>query len=335
MASKNMKLSIIIPHFRAWTWLPICVHAFKKYPASEDQQIIVVNNSGDHPSIKALTETSLGEGVKILCGNPEFTAHGLGYDIGATAAESDWIFTAETDSFPTRKGWFKKYEELTNEYRLIGPDIPQSAGHYIHPAGALTHRTILDRAAKWREQNKEYVFVPSAGIELGTSDRAYHVVAKESWVRARNPSENTLKAMELWKITKSWQEMRSFDDDTFETFSQRTGIRNFAPTGQDTYNKIGYEAGQWLAYFAEGHGFPVFRAPVQIEWMKGFENGQAARSTVFDGFEHIWCGTVSSVENGLNPFVRAYKMEQADSYFTTLPPKLREQITILRKHSGE
>lgn len=327
-----MKITILIPHFCTWNWTAVCVNAFRRFPISADQQITVINNSPEHPSIKVLTETELGKGVRILAGYPELYSHGMGYDVGATDAQTEWLFTAETDSFPTRKDWFAPYEAASNEYKLIGPEIPQGAGRYIHPAGALTHRSILDKAAEWREKNKEWVFAPGAAIEAGLSDKAYHVVAKEEWLLTRPLSEAVRKQIEIWKSAKAWQEMRAFEEDDFATYMHRTMVRNFAPTTQNSFCKIGYEAGQWLAYFAEAHGFPVLRAPVKLEWMNGFEGQQAARSVVYDGFTHIWCGTVSSLDNDINPYVRAYKLEQADEHYNALPKKLREQIDVLRKH---
>lgn len=330
-----MKVSVIIPHYQTWVWTAVCVHAFRKFPVSVEQEIIVVNNSPEHPSIKVLTETELGKGARILCGYPDFYSHGMGYDVGAASAESDWLFTSETDSFPTRKGWFEPYKDqaMTHDANLIGPEIPQGAGRYIHPAGALISRKILNAAGQWREQHKEWMFAPGAAIEAGLSDKAYHVVAKESWLADKPLSAAVRQQIELWKAAKAWQEMRAFEDDDFATYMHRTMVHNFTPQpGRDAYHKIGYEAGQWLAYFAEAKGWKVVRAPVKLEWMNGFEGQQAARSVVFDGFMHVWCGTVSSLDNNINPYVRAYKLEQADEHFNSLPKQLREKIDVLRKH---
>ncbi len=315
------KVSILIPHFKTVEWTAICVNAFKTYGMPVPIEIIVCDNSPGHPSIRAITETSLGAGVRVVSGNPDFPSHGMGYDIAVRHATGDWIFTSETDSFPTRHGWFDEYVKASADYALIGPSVPQSSGRYIHPAGAMVSRKILDAAAEWRKNHTEWKFVPSAAIQIGLSDRAYHVVCRERMV-----PEHLLAEAKLWASAGAWQEMRSFDEDSFETYSQRLGIEHFEPNGKDAYLKIGYEAGQWLHYFARHNGFRCMEASSQIHWMPGHERKQAAFSTVFDGFKHVWCGTMSHVSDGIAADVRACKMSVMQQEYEKLAPDLRDDI---------
>lgn len=154
------------------------------------------------------------------------------------------------------------------------------------------------------------------------SDKAYHVVLPRDMVPRDLRAES-----DLWAETGAWQEMRSFDEDGFESYSRRTGIANFEPiAGKRTYLKIGYEAGQWLHYFARHAGFRCMEAPSHIEWMPGHQGGQAAYSMVFDGFRHVWCGTVSTQDNGIAPDVRAYKLAKMQEHFSELDADLQKQI---------
>ena len=315
------KVSILIPHFKTVEWTAICVNAFKTYGMPVPSEIIVCDNSPGHPSIRAITETSLGAGVNVVLGNPDFPSHGMGYDIAVKHATGDWMFTSETDSFPTRHGWFDEYVKASVDYTLIGPSVPQSSGRYIHPAGALVSIDVLTSALLWQIEHSEWAFVPSAAIQMGLSDRAYHVVCRDIMV-----PEPLRAEAELWAKAGVWQEMRSFDEDSFDTYSKRQGIENFEPTGKDAYLKIGYEAGQWLHYFARHQGFRCLEAPSTIAWMPGHDSKQAAFSTVFDGFKHVWCGTMSHVSDGIAADVRAYKMGVMKAEYEKLSPDLRRDI---------
>lgn len=322
------KVSILIPHFKTWRWTAACIWHFRTFGAPVDSEIILVNNSPGHPSIKAITETELGEGVKVVSGDPEFPSHGNGYDLAAKVATGDYFFTAETDSFPTRCGWFDEYVKAAGDgYDLIGPEIPQSAGRYIHPAGALMSRKVYDAALRWQKGHASWFFCPGAGIMMQVSDKGYHVVAHASELSRIISGSALEREVEQWAKVGPYQEMRSFDEDSFDTYPQRTGIQNFQPLhGKTIYLKIGYEAGQWLSYFAEAYGFRVLRAPVEIEWMAGHEGRQSAGSTVFGGFRHVWAGSVSNLPNDLAPDVRAHKLAEQERWFSQLPEKLRNQI---------
>jgi hypothetical protein len=323
------KISVLLAHFKTWEWTAICIYHLKKYGFSGvPYEILVVDNSPGHPSIRAITETELGEDVKVINGNPDFSSHGNGYDLAAQQASGDYFFTTETDAFPVRHGWFEEYVKAIGDgYDLIGPEIPQSAGRYIHPAGALMARKVYDKALEWMKAHDDWFFCPGGAVAAGLSDRPYHVVAR---MCDMPKGDEFTRALVLWAQSGPYQEMRSFDEDTFENYGQRIGIQNFDPVeGKRHYLKIGYEAGQWLAYFAEAHGFRVLRAPVEIVWVDGWENRQAKHSTVFGGFTHVWGGTVSDDPN-YDSHCRDVKKYQMREHFNTLPEKLQKQIVSLQ-----
>ena len=324
-----MKLvSFIIPHYRTWRWTAICIWHLKQFGIPVDQEIILVDNSPGHPSIQAIAETSLGEGIKIVSGDSGFTSHGMAYDIGFDYTKGDHIFTCETDSFPFRSGWFDEYVKLSAEYDLIGPEIPQSSGTYIHPAGALYSRKLVNAAVAWQRSHTEWTFCPGAAIELGTSDKPYHVVAHQDFLDGK---EYDPPAVDLWRRAGPWQEMRCFDDDTWENYPQRKGIVNLEPISDEWHNKIGFEAGQWLAYFAAKIGFKIFKAPVEMHWMSGHEGRQAAYSDVFGGFRHEWGGTVCEVSTSdMDSGVVALKRQHENEWWLKLPESLRSEIDAMR-----
>lgn len=330
------KVSILIPHYLSWKWIAACIHQFKTYPPSIPHEIIVCDNSMGHPSIKSLTETSLGEGVTIVQGDIQLPSHGHGYEICSSVADGDWYFTAENDSFPTRHGWFEEYVKAAGEgFELIGPYMPMASGKYIHPAGACISRRAVEQAKTWQQAHQSWWHCDSAAITLGTADWGFHVTAHNSWLANKEPiPEDLRKKMENWRKAEVWQEHRCFDEDTLQSYGGRTEIKNWEPQfGKLYYNKIGFEAGQWLSYYCQAHGIPVKRAELHIEWMPGREGRQAAYSTVYGGFTHVWAGS-SSLLVGLEQPVRDYKNAQAEHWFSQVPENIRKQILELEaKHS--
>lgn len=332
------RIAILVPHYLSPKWLAACVWQFKQYPFSIDHELIVCDNSPGHWSIKALTETELGDGVKVVSGDSDLPSHGQGYwkCWEAASKDCDFAFTAENDSFPTRHGWSEPWIKAVGEgYELVGPYMPMASGKYVHPAGACISRRALEQAKTWQEAHKNWSFCPGAAIAFGLSDQGYHAVVDGLTMLEKCPplvSNSRYQEVLNWRRAEAWQEMRSFDEDTFQNYGQRTGITNWEPLpGKYAYLKIGYEAGQWLSYYCDSHGIKVKHADLHIEWMPGREGRQAAYSTVYGGFTHIWAGS-SSLLQGLEQPVKDLKQQQAEHWFSQVPENIRKQIIDLEEN---
>jgi hypothetical protein len=294
--------------------------------------MLVANNSPDHPSIKVLTQTELGERVKIIEGERDFPSHGRGNDLCLDQATGSHVLFTESDAFPIRDNWANEYLKLVPDCDLIGPEIPQGSGRYIHPAGALYDRKVVDGMKQWQSTVANWLFCPDAAIELGTSNLPFHVVCSKDFFESKNPSDELRARVKLWQRCGPMQEMRSFDEgDTFTNHPERTGVKNWRPKeGQQYVNRIGWEAGQLLAYYAQSHGYRVHKASTHIEWLPQMDGRQAGFSDVLGGFRHCWCGT-SSFSPAIAPNVREFKMAQMNHYFSQLPEKLRHDIELMEK----
>jgi len=329
------KLSIIIPTFQTPLWNAIFAWHFKTYGVPIDSEIIVVDNAPEAKAIKVITETSLGEGIKVINGNQNLTSHGEGYNLAYEASDGDFVFCAESDSYPTRYGWFDGYVKLSADYAMVGPEMPMGAGKYVHPAGCAIRRDIIEAAKQWQNAHKDWMFCPGCAPVLGLNDKGYHVVAHEDWLALRDEivKRQVLAAAQPFFGTGPFQEMRSFDpDDSFDTYMQRTTIDHFEPDGGRKYFlRIGYESGQWLHYFARHKGFKIFEIVPEIKWMEDRVGCQAAYSTILGGFTHIWGGSVTSIPSGIDPVVRAHKQQQALDWFAKLPVDIQKEVNDVRE----
>ncbi len=321
------KLTIAFAHAFTWRWTSIAVHALRKFPFPMEHEIIVVNNSPEHPSIKCLTETRLGEGVKIINGDPELPSHGQALSLAYEACDSDWFFTSESDALPITASWGAPYIRSADDFDYIGPYMSLAGGRFIHPCGAMANRKVIEQAKAWRAKYPEWIFINSAAPELGLDLKGYHVsCTKEFWSQANlTPSiaERQVREATIWEKAGPWQEMLSFTDDSFDSYWMRE-LPNLSSPTKEAYLRVGYEPGQHLSGFAL-QNFKCLKAPFKMEWIPGFHDRQAAYSDVFGVFRHVWCGT-SSFSPAIAPEVRAFKMSQMDMHFLQLPEDLRNEI---------
>lgn len=327
-------VSVLCAHYKSWKWLAIAIHSLKHYGFSGIPfEIVVADNSPGHPSIKAITETSLGEGVKVVQGDVDLPSQGQGNTLAYAASEGSHIFTIETDSMATRHGWFEEFIKASANHDYIGPHMSLAGGIFIHPCGALASREVIEAAKQWQRDHSDWVFVAGAGIKLGLSDKAYHVVCHEHWLLSQTIDRDTQREVDIWKKAGPWQCMISWDDDNWGTYMNRNGIQHLEPRHAQYHLRMGYEPGQWLSAFAQKN-FRCFNAPCLIEWIPGWEGRQAAKSTIFGGFTHIWAGTSATVVEGLEDEVKRYKRKQMAKAWLTVPEDIRSKIEKLEAENA-
>jgi len=144
------KATVVIPH--AWTsrWIQICIASLKKFNNEAKFDIIVVDNSMPDDSIKGISETSLGEGVRIIPPKtPGRGGHQLALDHAIDLVETPWFVAFEPDVQVLRDGWLDWLLSFIKDDYVVMAGWYWSVGnvddnrHYISPAGALYRTSIL------------------------------------------------------------------------------------------------------------------------------------------------------------------------------------------------
>ncbi len=134
-----MKIVVAIPHQLTWFWTQTCIAALKRH-TSLPIEIVVVDNGWDHsPSIRGITQTRLGEGVRVL------NADSLAVYTHSTALNQafretwpmDYFVSLDSDCVITKDGWLE--DALT---RLRPTDFATGAWH---PEGGVTCSFALYR----------------------------------------------------------------------------------------------------------------------------------------------------------------------------------------------
>lgn len=185
--------TVVIPHAFVTRWLQTSVATLKQHKNNATFDILVVDNSIPHPSIKGIVETSLGEGVRVV--PPQDPAHGghqMALDHAIDLVDTPWFVAWETDVRVMRDGWLDwllsfikdDYVAIVGWYWSIGIDDNR---HYISPAGALYRTSVLKRLKRECLNNKDLAVCwgrdMSKRIDLAKEypNTAGKFIAEENW----------------------------------------------------------------------------------------------------------------------------------------------------------
>ncbi|MCK9544198.1 MAG: glycosyltransferase [Novosphingobium sp.] len=157
--------TVVIPFAYTPRWGQIVISSLKKFKNEKDFDILLMNNSPEHPAIKAIAETQIGEGVKIHI--PERASmrwHSGALDTAINMIDTPYMFALETDVTVMRDGWLDWYAgKIHDQYTaMVGwywydKRFPDDYRHYINPSATLYRTELLKRL--WQEctSNKDEI----------------------------------------------------------------------------------------------------------------------------------------------------------------------------------
>jgi hypothetical protein len=151
----------VVPHAFTSRWTAITVAALKKHKNVADFDILMVDCSPGHPSIRTITETSLGEGVKVIDPPaPNIAGHQVALDQAIDLVETPWYVAFETDVRVLRDGWLDWLLSFVKDdyVAMVGWNWASDADdsrHYISPAGALYRTSVLKLLKEECLRNKD------------------------------------------------------------------------------------------------------------------------------------------------------------------------------------
>jgi len=162
-----MKTAIALVHGHAAKWLQVIIQTLKQFKTDREFDIFVANSWPGHPSIKALTETSLGEGVTVIDCTIRLHSHATGLeqilDYITDKDEYDYMFTGETDCMVCRTGWLDWFHDQihTSQGRacMAGFFWHEGNNHYnVNSSGTLYRKDMLLKYHKEARNNNEGMF---------------------------------------------------------------------------------------------------------------------------------------------------------------------------------
>lgn len=158
--------TVVIPFAYTQRWGQISLASLKKFKNERDFDILVMNNSPHVDAIKALTDTSLGDGVKFHIPEKHRQRwHAGSLDRAISMIDTPYMFTMETDCTVNRDGWLDWYASLLPDkyaamagYFWKDPSLRTDDGrHYINSSGTIYRTEVLLRLLDECTSNKDEV----------------------------------------------------------------------------------------------------------------------------------------------------------------------------------
>lgn len=300
-----MEFTILIPHWRTLEMTSYTVAQFLKHKGNHEVEIIVIDNSFPDKSIRGLEPFK--DQITILNNTSEkLSSHGIAYDMAIPLVKTEWIITAESDSYPTIPNWLDYYADLINNgVDCAGSLLKLSGGTYTHPAGALFRKIIWEEAKAYCDVMpykyfpnmamhsnfashlmvhdsvlNEFISEPEDYIELADGYKPYSAALAES------------KRLHYSSTVNPFHNGMGNRDEDVNTYGFRT-IESEASTilldgKRKLIKRVGAEPGQWFSWYHAAMGKKVFNIPTEVWWLPGKENQQQERTIMENGFTHLW-----------------------------------------------
>lgn len=299
-----MKFSIILCHFRTGMMTAYTISQILKHKGRHEVEIRICDNNPSDGSIKYLKPFK--KNIKVIESPAgRLQSHGIGYG-SLMYLSGEWIIAMESDSFPVKEGWLDYYEKLIkNGYESAGSILKLSGGTYLHPAGALYHKSRFVEASKFCFDT-EYFYYPNMCMANGF---ACHLMIRKDVAEA--VLENPDDYFELADGYKPYT--RELAESKRQAYSPTVGAMHNGMGGNDesvlTYGlrdaktevptillekrtkiikRVGYEPGQFMYYFQVAKGVKIFEIPTEVHWLPGKENQQQEYTLTENGVKHLW-----------------------------------------------
>lgn len=332
-----MQITVLIPHWKTPMTTAYSVAQFLKWKGDNDVKIIVIDNS--HPDESILSLMPFWDQIKVIpYKSDQVSSHGVALDYAMQFVETEWVITAESDSFPTGP-YVKYYQDLINDgYDCAGSLLRLSGGTYIHPCGTLYRKSNWIKAMEYCNMIP-YEYFPNMAQKEGFS--CHLMVHNSIFNQFLTEPEDYIELSDAYRpytVDKALNQLYYYKpinapfhqgmgsrQESIHTFGQRT-IESESPTvlfdsKQKLVYRIGAEPGQWFSWWHHQFGKKTFQIPTEIKWMTGKENQQQEYTLNEAGIKHIWAGSsYLSMKDTSQHDVYEFKNKQIEELYETLPP---------------
>lgn len=172
------KIAIAITHGHAAKWLQVVTNSIKRWKNEIEADLFIACSWPDHASIKAITETKLGDGVHIHNCQRRLHSHATGLDeileFIADKDEYTHMFTTETDCVAACDNWLDWFYGFMKDDPSIGMAgffWDEGNNHFnINPSGTLYRKDMLLKYHQEVRDNNEDMFWHPRGNRAGHED---------------------------------------------------------------------------------------------------------------------------------------------------------------------
>jgi hypothetical protein len=306
-----MAIAIAMAHGHATKWLQTSIQSLKATKNSIEADVFVAATWPGHSSLKAITETDLGDNVTIIPCKARIHSHATGLDeILDTIADNpkyDMMFCMETDCRAVQDGWLDWFlSHMGPGVGMAGFFWEEGTNHYnINPSGTLYRKDMLVAYHKEIKANKQGVFYHPRGDKLdtvpGMDSSIKNVVGVFSETRGiQNPNE-----MQLEGILKGVPEAAWFEPGAWLYYRSLGEYESVSVPCDHVYQVFGVHVAPEATYYG-GKGDPVYihywggtrawdhlKHPVNDMFVKG------CSPFWLDREDYIWRQTVPEKYHGI------------------------------------
>jgi hypothetical protein len=245
------KIVVAIPHAINWFWLQTCIACLKRFPPKArgfESTLVVVDNSWSwSPSIRGITEASLGDGVEVF-NNPKLNPfHATALDAVIEKYDFDYLMALESDVCVLRPDWLQWFVDCLTRHEGWFCAGHMHHEHFINPSCTLYKGDVLRRMNEWCKANKSLLMRWGEG---------FRETATEKFLPF--PGYRTEEEMYSW-MAAPFAERRGWPEGT---------VLREPPSGQ-LKGPGWYEPGQALYHWARENGDLGYLAvPTQTAWRR-------------------------------------------------------------------
>lgn len=252
-----MKVVVAIPHQLTWFWTQTCIVALKRHTSIPIEIVVVDNGWDSSPSIRGITETRLGEGVRVINNDSlAIYTHSTALNQAFRATwPMDYFVSLDSDCIITRDGWLE--EALA---RLRPTDFVTGAWH---PEGGITCSFAVYRGEAIKAM---------ADASAANPDRHLHWGPNFERVADTADTHRPFSPAAVGELLSGpFSDVRGFLPGT---------VMKETPTGQ-LKGPGWYEPGQMFHYWAVQQGYTYTICPARII----YDGGRGIPLGMFYGVE--------------------------------------------------
>ena len=183
--------TVVVPHAYTAKWLQILVTSLKECKNDHKFKIMILDNSpDDNYSIRALTESSLGEGVRVVRPPKDSQWHAGSLDYAIDLIDTPYYFATETDCRAVSNGWLDWYfDKMPDEHTaMVGwfwevPGGKSPDRLYINSSATLYRTDILRRLRAETLRNDNFMICYGTGLKrrMWLQDRLIECWKQKHW----------------------------------------------------------------------------------------------------------------------------------------------------------
>ena len=167
------KVTILIVNFKTLGLIKRAVEAIREMTNKDDYEIIVFDNGSNDESLEYL-RSCVGDDLQLV-ENSTNIGHGRALDKISKLVRTPYIFTMDSDAYPTSSEWLNHYlSKMTDKVKCVGSKFEEKRDH-VHVSALMVDTEVF--------KNLNILFANKGSHEdYGNPDRkAYDVGEKLTW----------------------------------------------------------------------------------------------------------------------------------------------------------